>query len=543
MISLQSNDYNLNRLITGEMGSFNKHMIGERRFRGNYIMQTYLGSAYLPFIFNNIDVAQQTYVLTDDDALDADHEQIINSFEQLNNDTLEFIMVYAQDPRGFVTEFLDNETLSNNFRQLNLEEKEIYTKALAQLKARDGFDEDAWPYFTALVSTEKHAIVLVTNYYDNNQATEYWLTFGMIPTFFQDFKDRFSVKELRYFDEFVHRSSLKRIVNSDVKRCFDDMLTDNKYTDRLKEIMYEENIKRIVQNRINNAQTEMERARSMSESALRTYRDSQTNYYSASRLLDDLKKNQADAVDEIKTALATEGIVDSTVTNDSIVLLIKSPVKFYEADESEIIINNIENDFIKYVFTKTFIDNEYKLNMLSRFYFETSLHPNNYNLTSSIDSNEMREHNALYNPHLQYFNCLGDYRPKLLDAIAKNDLLLFTNIAIASSGSLNFRDGAVMGRFIRDLTTLIENPEHIFNGPVIYCVKCFEDYEGNTYSLEDLYNKYQNPVEEETETNENIPSMELTAEEQDMLDAQIAAITRTIEPVDTIGDEGDDWLE
>ena len=57
----------------------------------------------------------------------------------------------------------------------------------------------------------------------------------------------------------------------------------------------------------------------------------------------------------------------------------------------------------------------------------------------------------MFNPHIHYYSCLGDYLPQIIEAHAKKDLVLFNNLAIASTRSINFRDGAVMNRWLDTL--------------------------------------------------------------------------------------------
>ena len=98
----------------------------------------------------------------------------------------------------------------------------------------------------------------------------------------------------------------------------------------------------------------------------------------------------------------------------------------------------------------------------------------------------------MFNPHIQYYSCLGDYLPQIIEAHAKKDLVLFNNLAIASTRSINFRDGAVMNRW---LDTLSNNHMENYNSIDLYDIKCLEDEDHNLHSIRELYMSEAREVE------------------------------------------------
>ena len=45
----------------------------------------------------------------------------------------------------------------------------------------------------------KNIVVLVSNYSDDEQASDYFLTIGLIPILFPNLKEKFSEEEMEYF--------------------------------------------------------------------------------------------------------------------------------------------------------------------------------------------------------------------------------------------------------------------------------------------------------------------------------------------------------
>ena len=107
----------------------------------------------------------------------------------------------------------------------------------------------------------------------------------------------------------------------------------------------------------------------------------------------------------------------------------------------------------------------------------------------SLNTSTMYDNDALFNPHIQYYSCLGDYQAELRAAQAKGDLLIYNNLCVSSLSSLNFRDGTVINRFLTDLNQQIEYDYENGDDTIrnICTSKCLEDKQGNRISIRDWY--------------------------------------------------------
>jgi hypothetical protein len=196
-------------------------------------------------------------------------------------------------------------------------------------------------------------------------------------------------------------------------------------------------------------------------------------------------------MEEINAAIQIEGIKTVAVgNNDSLYITFVAPATFFNTDEAELVINNMPDNWVKQFFTDVFLEQKYKLHLYSKFMFSYEA-GRNFNPPGSESADILQSFNAMYNPHLYFFNCLGDYRPQLADAQAHQDLLIFNNLALASTKSINFRDGTVMNRWRNSLYEYSQD-----NGYTASCLlnsKCLEDEDGNRLSIREVY---LNPVTE-----------------------------------------------
>ena len=113
-----------------------------------------------------------------------------------------------------------------------------------------------------------------------------------------------------------------------------------------------------------------------------------------------------------------------------------------------------------------------------------------------MDLNDLANYNCWYNPHTHFYNCLGDYEPQLRKLHNEKDLLMYNNVAIASTKSINFRDGAVTRRWLEDITRWVDaEPNYNPYSISLIDIKAFEDEQGNLHSFRELFMATPEPVE------------------------------------------------
>lgn len=481
-----------------------------------------LEHAMLPFIMNNIEINQQTYTYNSDKTPANELVQIctaINStFEISNDDQLNIIRVFTDQPAEVITR-IDTDIYKDIPDEIN----SLYQHCWELHKERNNLDFD--PYITVLVSRAKHIILMISNTDDPVQASEMFLTIGLIPRLYEDYLDKFCKSELDYFEKLVARSQVKRINNSEIAELFKTMCVSNKYKTSLKSRSIELLSEDIVTTKRMNIGYQVDDAKSNAEGYLHRYQEALNILYKLQKDMDMLNNHTDEYLETYKMALGMEEVYNAKVSSPYIYLKIASTVKFFETDEVECVINNMDNNnAAKQIYKDLFIDQKYSLRVMS--YFKYRFDGNNQQtdvIAGTLYSNDLYENNCLYNPHHQYFNCLGDYKPKLIDAQAKQDILMFVNIAIASVKSLNFRDGAVIGRFTSNINDNFRSYiEGTSNDNVIKFMetKCLIDKNGEEFSLADIY-IHQQATQPEENVEENVEEVVEEVIEQEPIELEV----------------------
>ena len=124
-----------------------------------------------------------------------------------------------------------------------------------------------------------------------------------------------------------------------------------------------------------------------------------------------------------------------------------------------------------------------------------SVSPKDFRKPGAMDAAKMINYKGFFNPHIFFYNCLGDYESILRNMHAKQDLLMFVNTMIASTKSVNLRDGAVMNRWRDAIVSWFNDCYDSYTANQMMTIKCLQDEEGNLLSLEEAYIKPRTEVE------------------------------------------------
>ena len=478
MLQLRANDFEFDSLIPSEYKRFDYNILGTTSVPNvGYIRSKYVESALAPLMFNEIGIFQQTYGLDDGFTLQNAIESIEEIYTNLSQTRLGLLRIYTDN----VDETYNNLT-NDLFTLPPTAVQELYNKCMDQVGSREMVTD---------VKTKiklmkgKHIVVLVTNYSDQNQASDYFLTIGLTPVLFPDWKDKFNELELEYFKVLVNRSQVKRISNVKPVEAFDNLVSSNKYRDLLTIMRLKAAIENIVANRISNARRTLQDADQHATALLQQYQNVKAEYYKANDTLANLEKNREDAIEELNAAINMEGVVNAQQYDASMLrITFCAPATFFNTDEAELVVNNMPDIWVKKLFNDVFVEQKYKLMLVSEFYFSFE-EGRRFREPGTVDTMILTKYNAMYNPHTYFFSCLGDYKPQLVDAQAKQDLLIFNNLALASTKSINFRDGAVINRWRETLNSYSTNGNYTSN--TIMNIKCLVDEEGNRHSFNDIY--------------------------------------------------------
>lgn len=478
MLQLRTNNYEFDSLISNDYRRFDYSMRGATHVPGvGYIRSKHVECALAPLAFNEIGIYQQSYGLNDTYTIQNAIADIEEVYTNLSQTRLGLLRIYTDK----VDETYDNLT-SDLFTLPPTAVQELYNKCMDQVRLRENLD-DAKTKIKLMRG--KHIVVLVTNYPDDNQASDYYLTLGLVPVLFPDWKDKFDELELEFFKVLVNRSQVKRISNVKPHEAFENIVFSTKYRNLLSNMRLRTTIENIVAGRISNARRTVQDSDQRATALLQQYQDIKAKYYEASATLSNLEKSREDAIEELNTAVNMEGVVDvQQYDNSTLIITFCAPATFFNTDEAELVVNNMRDNWVKNLFNDVFVEQKYKMMIVSQFYFSYS-EGRRFQDPGEIDTNTLVRYNAMYNPHTYFFRCLGDYKPQLVDAQAKQDLLIFNNLALASVKSINFRDGAVINRWKENLFDYSENNNYQAN--MIMNIKCLVDEEGKSHSFNDIY--------------------------------------------------------
>lgn len=508
MLTLRTNSYDFDNVLDREYCRLDTRIENNVRVRGINVYSVDISSALMPLAFNEIGIYKRTYGIDynveeiDDPAYYVNaRDNIITALEQdYNNCLLQqfgIIRVYTNDVNRFIQDLTEAniDYLSTPPTAI----QDLYNKCMSQVAAREEIMRELQTKIKLFKG--KHMVLLVSNYSDTIQASDTFLTIGLIPVLFKDWSSKFNEEEIEYFKVLVQRSQVKRIANVKAEAAFKTAIATKKYTDIFQEIKFGQTIQRVVNARISNARDNVANAEHAAERALRDYEAARSLFYEANKILNNIQQAEEDTKAELKTALSMDGIVNIDMQNYStITIYFRTPVVFYDQDEVECYLHNIGNNIFKQFLTDIFIEQKYKLYFLNIFTF--SFEPNqSFNSPGSFSRSYLRNYKALFNPHTWFYQCLGDYKPRLADAYAKKDLLLFNNIALASTKSINFKDGAVMNRWKEWFYRMVDNYNSDYDQMEWANIKCIEDEDGNMFSIKELYldNTQEEPIELEVQ--------------------------------------------
>lgn len=489
MLELNCNNRQLSQLVQDDYRYFDRNMFGNTN---QYIGSTYTADALLPLVINEIPMSQVSYQLTDTDYVLHFENFITARHNALSNNTLDIVRVYYNN--HIESQVIYDIVLKEDYEVMPEVVDALYNKSFEQMLARCEFNFPDQPQFKAFVSKTKHSIILVTNTRDVAQASDQYLTYGLIPVLFKDYADMLCPEEITYFKTLVSRSQVKRIANVNVKTAYEEMLMVEKYRNCLNLQQRKLILNDIIRNRRSSIANSLRQAQNESENAIRTYEAKIKDMNFFSKQLAEFEQDAEGVTKSYEQALSMKEITYlNRVGNDRLYITFKDTIRFYDPEEAELAIKhrNLSNPMIRMI-KDTFVDGKYKMHVASTFCFYTSNNPSNNTDVSIRDEswNYFKErYGAMYNPHIQFYACTGNYRPDLIKARADQDIMLFNTLALASTRSINFTDGAVMDRWFNNLDSIYNGRDYM-DGYDMLDIKCLEDVEtGDMLTMREYINR------------------------------------------------------
>lgn len=478
MLTLRTQDYRFTQVLESANTIINNNwIVGSRSVPGvGYVnsAETYCSAA--PIKCNDIDIDLATLGISDEEDLEQMVECLELKYNHLPQKDLGIYKVYTSDVVNTASK------LGELYCNVDTAVQSLYNKCMEQVVLRE--EREGTAKIIVKTMKGKHGIVIITDTPDVNQASDWFLTIGLIPIIFKDWKEKFNDEEMAYFKALVNRSQVKRISNVNASAAFNTMMDTDKYKEMYETIRMQLAIDNIVSVRIDTARRALSQAQDKSEDLMRQYDRTRRLYYQTLKEVNNLESTKDQVRDEIRLAIKMEGIIDVKTYDSSLIMCIRAPFMYYDTDEVECAIKNWREDSLAYkLVNAVFVEQKYKLWVYNEFTY--NFNPNeSFHAPSSIDYADLNRNKALFNPHTFFYNCLGDYKPQLIEAQSKGDLLLYNNIAVASTKSINFKDGAVINRF-RDFINEIQT----YSNNAILNIPCLEDEEGKLVSIYEAFIK------------------------------------------------------
>lgn len=485
MLQLRS-QYDLDNSLASKYKYIDRNLTGVRSNLANrsYLSDVYIESALLPVVYNDYEFTQKSYLFSEQLRIDEDlTTELARLTEESTNKNITYTRIFVSiDDLNYDNNLLD----SDMFVPVSDTIQSLYTKCLTQITAREEGKGAALDNLRLCMYKSKvgNHIVSIQNFSDYLQASDIFLTIGLLPVFFPEFKETLNEEELEYFKGLVTRSQIKRISNVVVTELFEKAVQTRKYKDKLDAILFKKVLASITDNRLRNIRRRIENNMGTAEAAM-------IQYQNALIALDELNlrmralEDSADSFKEEVIAVKNmDGIESMQIDTSNVVLNMSTTLRYFETDEAEIVINRMDDGFMKWLFIKLFIDQSIKLHIVGSLRFSLDNSRSDGHLYAHPSWDTFAKEQAYYNPHLEHFACFGDYKPKLIKAQVDDDLLLFANIGLASMRALNFKDGTVLSRFRSDLYSMLD-------GNNFTEFKMFEDDRGNRLTIRQLHDVWE----------------------------------------------------
>lgn len=337
----------------------------------------------------------------------------------------------------------------------------------------------------------KHILVCVHNYYESRQLRPILFSMSLINVVFEDINEKFNFEEQEYFREMRHQLSLKRMSKVVVEDKLNAVLNSQKVRDFINDKQLTIVINNVINQREHTLNNTLQRKYNDIENFLTNYNNTLREYQDLQSELVRYQNNKSSLIEEYNEALSYDWIKNVNISDSSLTFDILTYADYYDTDLLECFINGYDtyNDEVRYNYVtflkEVFLKGKYKFKIQSHFKYS-------FNRTGRLIENRPETiDNYAFNPHLYYYSCLGTYKTHMIKAEAEQNLISFVNLALASTRSINFADGAVTSRWKEAF-----DPNDYHNILDVACIEC-ED--GTSITPKQLFDRVNNPVVEEPE--------------------------------------------
>ena len=477
------------------------------RFRGHYLGGKTIGFPDLPYLFNIDKYIQDTIILQEtlDSTFDMDIiNQIIVAYTNIaveNQNHLIYLRMYANDYTCLDDYFanLDGWLVheSDNIAAL-------YGKTMLDTKDRNEVYNIPNMGARIINSLEHNIVIEVVNYDDEEQASDYYLTLGIIPMLFENIKELLNEDEKNLLKEFIRRSQVKRIRNVECENLYYRVYTSNKYQDAMKDFRFKAQIEAILNSRRSRVRRRINEAMNAREDALQRYQNALRELETATNMETQLQNDDA-IKEEISMVTRMQPVIDFDVQGDNIYITLRTNLEYYDPDLLDITLSRNQDRYDSAITTQffrdVFIDEKYKYYVMNRYPFNIA--DGNLSLPQSIVYTcYNRNLNALYNPHIEYYKCYGSNETQIIKAHRDKDLIGYVNALISSLKNVNFADSAVFSRWYNNIKAMLTGADDENANDYKYCTFLEDRETGEMLSLLDYARRHHERQEPEEDIEE-----------------------------------------
>lgn len=193
-------------------------------------------------------------------------------------------------------------------------------------------------------------------------------------------------------------------------------------------------------------------------SLLRTVRDLELKSWG---IRTKVKEDEGNDSEIMEYFLGNKSVQLDSVTDDKIQFHVKTYLRYFDRDNAATLANNRRSciyqgfsgapsgDDMELLFRALFVDPKPKLRVVSWAKYVLYLGGNVDCISGATTPSDCLD--ALPNTHIQQFHCMGQYTSTIAECMLENDYIGSLEQCVASAGSLNMIDYAVMSQFPKDL--------------------------------------------------------------------------------------------
>lgn len=203
-------------------------------------------------------------------------------------------------------------------------------------------------------------------------------------------------------------------------------------------------------------------------------------------------------------------------TAESLQLDIYAPINIYETEPLERQIANRVDDYNKHeikskiyrAFKRIFVDEE--LQMICQTFVKLDIANSTIDAGKESNRKQYSDYTRLPQPHLTRFNCWGDNKNAIIQALRDSDLIGAINNILIATQNINFTDSTVLSNWVDAIAG---------NSCLYHLPTCLSKADGRLWSIKEIVDQLdreeeatENNENEENEENEEIGRPELTDE-------------------------------